>query len=275
MGRDIRQLGRQHERALLDALDATAVDVQAAERREMQDSFDRPTPNTLRGVYVQRTKNRVPVAEVGLSRGLESSNRNRGPGRYLAPQIEGGSRRLKALEKLVGSLPSGKGDVTGLSSGGAFYLVPARFAKLDAYGNVSRGQIVQIMSQLRLFQGAESVSRNLVRRDGYQADGNTLRTAKKALQLRNAAFRRAGGQYFVVGPNARRGLAPGIYQRQVASRGLTGAPSPRPRPVFLFVDSVTYGQTFDFEAAARYEAERSFPRRLDEMLARHVRLGSA
>jgi hypothetical protein len=150
--------------------------------------------------------------------------------------------------------------------------VPGRAARLDAYGNISRGQIVQILSQLRAFTGAETVSRNLVRRDGTRDKGNESTTAKKALQLRNAAFRRAGGQYFAVGPQPRGGLVPGIYQRQVATRRLTGAPSPRPRPIMLFVDRVQYEQRFDFWRAGQLAIEHGYPRNLDAALAKHASL---
>jgi hypothetical protein len=155
-----------------------------------------------------------------------------------------------------------------------FYIVPGRYARLDAYGNVERGLILQVLSQLRLFQGAETVSRNLVRRDGYRDDRSTRATPQEARRLRQAAFRRQGGQFFVVG-DARTsgGLLPGIYQRQVASRGLVGPASRRPRPVFLFVSSVNYEQIFDFWRAGELAIERNYPRRLDEALARYAGAG--
>ncbi len=264
MARDIRALGRQHERALLVALDRTAVDVQAAERAEMQDSFDRPTPYTLRGVFVQRTRNRVPEAAVGLPSQRQSGAR--GAGVYLEPQIEGGRRELKGFERRIRQL--------GVMDGTQF-IVPGRFARLDAYGNVSRGQILQVLSQLRAFGGAETVSRNLVRRDGTRDNQDRSTTREDAARRRTAAFRRAGGQYFAVGPAPRGGLQPGIYQRQVLGARTAGPADRRPRAVFLFVDRVSYEQRFDFYAAAEYAAERSFPRRLDEALAQAVAGGSA
>jgi hypothetical protein len=253
---DIRQLGRGHRRAMLVALDATAVDLGAAEVREIDDSLDRPTPFTRRAVFVQRTQGGVAEARVGLK---DDGGGQRAAVRWLEPNIEGGGRALKSFEKSIRGL--------GVMDGTQF-MVPGRFARIDAYGNVSRGQIVQILSQLRAFTGAETVSRNLIRRDGTRDKGNAAGTAKEAARLRAAAFRRAGGQYFAVGPFRSGGLKPGIYQRQVATRRLAGAPSPRPRPIFLFVDRVSYEQRFDFWSAGDYEIERAWPRNFDTALAR-------
>jgi hypothetical protein len=261
---DIRQLGRGIRRAQLEALDATALDVKAAEQLEIDDSFDNPTPFTRNALFVQRTQGGVPEARVGLKDDY-SGNNGRGQSTYLRAQIEGGGRHLKSFEKSIRGL--------GVMDGTQF-IVPGRAARLDAYGNISRGQIVQILSQLRAFTGAETVSRNLVRRDGTRDVGNEASSAKKALQLRNAAFRRAGGQYFAVGPQRRGGLAPGIYQRQVATRRLTGAPSPRPRPIMLFVDRVQYEQRFNFWGAGQLAIDRGHPRRLDEALAKYARFDS-
>ena len=262
MARDIRQLGRQVQFAQVVALTRTAQDVRAAEQREVDDSFDRPTPFTRNAFYVKPATRQLPEAAVGIK---DDSTSGRGPRRWLEAGIEGGNRQLKGLEKAIRSL--GVMD-------GSQYIVPGRYARLDAYGNVSRGQIVQILSQLRAFTGAESVSRNLVRRDGFNENDDRRLTRAEAARKRAAAFRRAGGQYFAVGPAPRGGLRPGIYQRQVASRRLTGAPSPRPRAVFIFVDRVSYEARFAFWDAAAYEAERSFPRRFDEALAQYVREGS-
>lgn len=249
MSHDIRAQGRAIERAQLDALDRLAADVADAERREIDDSFDRPTQFTRNAIFVQRTKNRVPEARVGIKDDFGTGQR--AAVRWLRPEIEGGGRPQKAFERAIRGL--------GVMDGTQF-IVPGRYAQLDAYGNISRGQLMQILSQLRTFTGAETVSRNLPRRDGD----------KKNTQKINAAFRRAGGQYFAVGPAPRGGLRPGIYQRQVTSRRLVGAASPKPRPVMIFVDRVEYEQRFAFWDAGRFAIQRHWPQRLDEALSRHA-----
>jgi hypothetical protein len=237
---DIRQLGREAEFAAVVALTRTAQDVRAAEQREIDDSFDRPNPYTRNAIFVRPATRQTMEAQVGIKDDLSGGRGARAQSTYLEPQIEGGGRRLKAFERALRSL--GVMD-------GTQYVVPGQAARIDAYGNIERGQILQVLSQLRAFTGAETVSRNLVARK------------------RAAAFRRAGGQYFAVGPYKRGGLAPGIYQRQVASRRLVGPASPRPRPVMIFVDRAQYEQRFDFWSAGRFAIERSFPRRLSEAVA--------
>jgi hypothetical protein len=254
---DIRQQVRAIARAQLDGLDRLALDVQAAEVREIDDSFDRPTPWTRNAVFVQRTQNKVPLALVGLK---DDAGGNRAAKRWLGVGIEGGGRPLKSFERSIRGLGVMDGDQ---------FIVPGRYAKLDAYGNISRGQIVQILSQLRAFTGAETVSRNLVRRDGSRDVGNNAANTAEARRLRAAAFRRAGGQYFAVGPAPRGGLVPGIYQRQVASRGLVGPASRKPRLVMLFVGRADYESRFDFWRAGELAIERNAERRFQEALARH------
>lgn len=255
MARDIRSQGRAIDRAQLEALDRLAVDVADAEVREIDDSFDGATPFTRNSVFVQRTRNRVPEARVGLKNDYGTGQR--GAVRWLRPEIEGGGRPQKAFERAI----RGLGVMDGTQ-----YIVPGAYAQLDAYGNISRGQLMQILSQLRAFTGAETQSRNLPRDGDYERN----RSGRTPGQVRRAAYRRALGQYFAVGPMPRGGLRPGIYQRQVAGRRLVGPASPKPRPVLIFVDRVEYERRFAFWDAGHYAIQRHWPQRMDEALARYA-----
>ena len=263
MARDIRQLGRQVQFAQVVALTRTAQDVRVAEQREVDDSFDRPTPYTRNAFYVKPATREMPEAVVGIK---DDGGAQRGAVRWLDVQVRGGGRPLKGFERALRSL--------GVMDGTQF-VVPGSAARLDAYGNISRGQIIQILSQLRAFTGAETVSRNLVRRDGYRDPKSASATAAEARRLRQNAFRRAGGQYFAVGPAPRGGLRPGVYQRQVLKARTAGPADPRPRAVMIFVDRAQYERRFAFWDTARYAAEASYPRRFDEALAQYVRAGGA
>jgi hypothetical protein len=253
MARDIRDQGRAIARAQLEALDRLGDDVRVAEVLEIDDSFDRPTSFTRSAIFLQRTKNKVPEVRVGIKDDFGTGQR--GAVRWLRPQIEGGSRAQKSFERAI----RGLGVMDGTQ-----YIVPGAYAQLDAYGNISRGQLMQILSQLRTFTGAETQSRNLPRDGDYERN----RSGRTPGQVRRAAYRRAGGQYFAVGPYQRGGLRPGIYQRQVASRRMVGPASPKPRPVMIFVERVAYEQRFAFWSAGEYAIQRNWPRRLDEALAR-------
>lgn len=237
---------RRFNAALATALTRTAVQVRTEVLASMPRLLDRPTPYTLRQLrYVGATADRLAaavgfgVASVTDQRGAPIGYRDLGPGetpagKYLQPQIEGGSRRLKRLEvalKAIGALPAG------------WFSVPGQGASIDAYGGVSRGQIVQVLSQLRVQLVAGS-QRNL---------------AAGARGI--AAQRKAGGRFFVIRPGEGRGQ-PGIYQREFIGRNVT--------PVFIFVKSVAYSKRFDFDRIAGGLAEQNLPVQIQRSLAEQL-----
>lgn len=209
--------------AVATALTRTAVAARKAVQAALPATFDRPTPYTVRQVkYVGATAAK-PVAAVGFN--VEAIGDIHGrivryaataPGEtpasvYLQPQIEGGRRGAKRLEvalRAAGALPAD------------WFAVPGQGAKLDAFGNMSRGQIIQVLSQLRIQLLAGS-QRNL---------SDDARS-----QIR--AQRRAGGRFFVVKPGAK--IQPGVYQREFFGRNIT--------PVLIFVRSTNYRKRFDFD----------------------------
>ena len=237
---------RRFNAALATALTRTAVQVRTEVLASLPRLLDRPTPYTLRQLrYVGATADRLAaavgfnVASVTDQRGAPIGYRDLGPGetpagKYLQPQIEGGSRRLKRLEvalKAIGALPAG------------WFAVPGAGASIDAYGGVSRGQIVQVLSQLRVQLVAGS-QRNL---------------AAGARGI--AAQRKAGGRFFVIRPGEGRGQ-PGIYQREFIGRNVT--------PVFIFVKSVAYSKRFDFDRIAGGLADQVLPVQIQRSLAEQL-----
>lgn len=237
MGRDIRAFSKDAAFAQVVALTRTGQDVKAAEEHEIRDVFDRPTPFTQRAVYLRTATKARPEATVGLKDDFDGS---RGASHWLDANIKGGRRRHKAFEKLL--MKVGMPD--------DMFAVPGKFARLDAYGNMSRGQLVQILSQLRVPDLAGSV-RALPRRGSAKyADQN-----KRIDQTIKRAYRRAGGQYFMV-PNRRGRMLPGVYLR--ANSAKVG-PQVRPRPVLIFVKSTAYEDRYDFHYVAENTAAKRFP----------------
>ncbi len=237
--REIEQIERQRRFAVAVALTRTAQDVAGAELEEIARAFDRPTPYTMGALRVQPATKDKLEAVVMLKDDSYVSKAGIAPAKYLLPQIEGGSGHLKRFERVLqmaGWMPAG------------WRAVPGRFARLDAYGNVSRGQIIQILSQLRLTTTA-----------GY--DRNISLDPKK----RRAAFKRAGGQYFAL-PKGRGKLLPGIYQARDTAWGRAA-----PRPVFIFVRGVLFRERFAFAEVAERTARERFPIRFDEALAMALR----
>jgi hypothetical protein len=248
-------------RTVATALTRTAVQVAEAERREIDDVFDRPVEFTRQAIYVSpaqggSTRTRVtqdargqnvvvnmgpnlqPVqAEVGVK---NEAGRGRPAIKWLQYHIEGGRRRLKGYElllKTAGHLPEG------------MVTVPGRFAKIDSYGNMSRGQILQVLSQLRIdsYQGSTRSLQKLA--SAYKGRGvKSLKTRLLSQQ------RRAGGE-FVVFPNGRGRLRPGIYRMRNTAWGRTD-----PQPILMFVSKAQYeAERFDFFYVAQKAIGRHLP----------------
>jgi hypothetical protein len=206
------------------ALTQTAKDAQAQVEGEIKRVFDKPTPYTLKAVFVKSASKRDLTATVKLK---DESFKGVPAVRYLIYHITGGARDRKGFEKLLikaGVMPPQS------------YAIPTRAAKLDAYGNVPRGVINSILSQLQ-------ASRDPLSRET---------AASKQRQLRRKKARPS--RYFVAYPGRLRTkhLKPGIYER--VTFGFGGAI----RPVFLFTDSppryrkrLPFYETIDRTVAAR------------------------
>ncbi len=197
------------------ALTRTAVEVRKGLQAEMRRVFDRPTRFTLNSLFVKGANARDLTAVVWLKRRDVFG----GP-HYLEPQIFGGTRPLKPFEKRLqraGLLPPG------------MYAVPGEGARLDSYGNMSRGQIVQILSQLRTFTEA-----------GFDPHPTASRRSKHNMAK--------AGRFFVGRPGGGK-LPPGVWQR---------LPS-KIVPVLIFVRAPRYAQRFRFYEVAERIGRQQFP----------------
>lgn len=133
---------------------------------------------------------------------------------YLYPDVVGGSRSLKRFEirlKNAGLLPPG------------MFVVPAKGAVLDRYGNLDLGQLVAVLSKLGTIREATNYGR----------------------RRRNNRY--ATAQYFV---SRGERLHRGVWQL---------LPGRRLMPVYLFVDSVSYRRIFEFDRVAWESALRFLP----------------
>lgn len=261
---------RRFAAGLATALTATAKAVQTAQQAEMRDVFDRPTRWTLGAVYVQPAAAAKLEAAVGI---MDNPFGGRPPIKWLRWQIRGGLRTPTALERRLMAAGAMPNDMR---------LVPGRFARLDAFGNISTGQIRQILSQLRieLSSGATSAlprvsgaDRRLIararRRSGFVGpiSGSALKDARARVNRVNAAYKRAGGQ-FVAFPLGRGKLRPGIYQ--VRDFGALGRSDPR--PVLIFVSKAQYETgRYDFDYVSQLAIRRHLPAQVDAAMADQLR----
>lgn len=224
------------------ALTRTAQDVRKAIKDEFPRVFDRPTPWTMNSLFLKPATKKRQEARVWLkdyaSKGIPAT-------KYLGPQIFGGARNFKRFEKAlqrVGILPPG------------MIAVPGDAAKLDAYGNMSRGQIIQLLSY---FSAHSEV--------GYLANMSEKRRA--ALHKRNE-----GMEYFVLRTKWGK-LPPGIYQRTKTQ--VAGKRGPRMqsgvKPVLIFVKPADYKKRLPFfEVAERtvlMKLDRNFEMALEQAIA--------
>lgn len=123
--------------AIVKALNNTAYKARADVIEEMKSVFFRPTPYTLRSVlYEKATKDKL-YSRVYINN--EATGTSLSPLQYLFPQIEGGERNRKGMEKLLERkyiiLPHQ-------------YLMPLE-VPFDRYGNVRAGVIQRIISGLQ------------------------------------------------------------------------------------------------------------------------------
>lgn len=209
--------------------------VRAAEQREMRDVFDKPTPYTLNSTFLRPATKRDLQATVWLKDVGGSTPADK----FLGPQIRGGGRELRPFERQLrsaGILPAG------------MFVVPGQAATLDAYGNISRGQIVEILSYFRTFGAA-----------GYSA--NT--TDAKRSKLARGTKKKQGFGYFV--GRAADGKAPlGVWKRIHFGLGTAI------KPIMIFVDRARYQAIYDFPFVARYTFQRVWPQEFSAAMAQAI-----
>lgn len=119
------------------ALTRTAKASQGDVVSAMKRNFDRPTPFTLNSTYTKPATKRHLVAEVGIK---DWAAKGTPAARYLSPLIHGGPRGDKRSERALrirGLLPRGR------------FLIPGDDAPLNRYGNVTAGQVVKALSNIR------------------------------------------------------------------------------------------------------------------------------
>lgn len=233
--------GRVIRSATLRALNSAGFSAMQAAEKEILKIFDRPTPWIQKGV--RYTKARYNNLEVKIGFDLWGNKSGVTASQVLNAEIWGGSRRLKRHEvalRRMGILPEG------------MTIVPGEAAKLDAYGNMQSGQIVQILSWFQAFG-----------EQGYRANMNNSGKSRLMRGSKKAGSR--GFSYFVL-KKLHGKLLPGIYQRyEFATSGVRKAQitDTSVKPVMIFVRTTHYKRRFDFfnltERAAKLEFDKQFP----------------
>jgi hypothetical protein len=181
--------------------------------KEMRRVFDRPTAFTLNALKVERaTKRRLEARVV-----LKDPTRIDDEHHYLNVETAGGTRGFKPFEaRLLRKriIPAGE------------YAVPGQGADMDAFGNMKRGQITQVLSYFDAFGDA-----------GFRA--NMGDRGRK--RLGKTTKKKRGFAYFTAKPGNKQNLKPGIYKR--VDTGFGGAIS----RVLLFSRASAYQPRIDLQ----------------------------
>lgn len=261
VARQVRQVPAIARDASVVAINETLRSGRQAVYAAMQRVFDRPTPYALNALRIEPADGGAQQlrGEVAVKGKQDVGGSAVPPQSFLRAEILGGARRWKRLEVALmrsGILPRG------------WFAIPGKGARLDQYGNMSRGQVVQVMSFLQLFAVARGE-----RKAGYRNNS----TAKSRARIRAGTANRFGLELFVSSPLQafRRGdLPPGIWSRQVNTRTKRTAGPPAPlRAVVVFVKGARYRQRLDFFGELERHAGAQLPRAIDAgvMRARRAR----
>lgn len=209
--------------------------------------LDRPTrytKNMMRVKYANRTnlKSEIKVKDSATitKRGMH------GPNEVLGHLFTGGPRRGKGFEGLMrqaGILPAG------------MFAVPGSGATLDAYGNLSRGLIVQLLSYFSAFQET-----------GFRANmSEKKRKSFERRYMRKHIKSASTFKFFVARPQDETGLHPGIWMRVGFGVGQSI------KPILIFVKSTNYKRYFNLQEIVdrivkrdvEFEFKKAFQRAMD------------
>ena len=226
-GNVMAEIKKQIPFAIAKALNDVAAEVRKSERIEMENVFNKPTPYTLNSIFFKKaTKQKFEVNIIIRN----EAGKGTPPVKYLEPQIYGGTRGAKSSELQLRE--------KGLMDNNMFW-TPGVGARLNQYGNISPGHIVQIMSALKSFREA-----------GYLAnygEGNTVGKRKSKNPLANKIF---------VQKDWGKSLYPGVYQR--SKTGL--------KPLLIFLENPQYKQRFDFFKVGETVYDKQFEIKFNEAI---------
>lgn len=233
--------------ALANALNKTALQAKSEIQTKMMQVFDRPTPWVIKSIGPRRpedfaTKRRLS-AEVGFrDKWQDTTDRT-----MVSPHVEGGGRHYKAMEArllAMGMIPPG------------YNAVPGGAAKLDAYGNMSPGQISQLLNVLGTYTESGFNKANIKTRKRL-AKGN----AKKGVYgfeyfvsyggIGRTNLSLSGGE-MVRSQIHKSHLLPGVYQRVNTGFGTSL------KPILIFVKQAKYKSRLDFFGIAKKVVDRDF-----------------
>lgn len=253
----IRAVQRQLPFVAARSLTITGQAARSALREELSKKLDRPKPYTTRqAIQVRQATKQSLAVTVGVGVEYDAPSKGTPYQKVLAHHFTGGSRPFTKFE---GALRRGGYLGTGE------VVVPAGGATLDAYGNLSQGFIVKIMSILRLFaeQGyrANETDRGRAKREKIRQRRSKngadylVKSAGGKMVRRN--YVEIGGKVYFVSRGRGHWFGRGSWQRgrnQHLPAGIwekAGIHGADVKPLVLFVKAGTYQKRFDMPATVK------------------------
>lgn len=195
----IRRYYAEHKRqmpfAMSKAINDVAYMIKDDWGAQAKRVFENPVPLTQKPGYVYKTATKANLsARVGLK---DFVAKGTAPNKYLYAQVYGGHRASKRSEnalRLIGAMDPGD------------FIIPVKDSAasvLDSYGNVKKGLMTQILSDLRAFQYSGAQQNRAV---GKAARYFAIRYKGQSGNLSPGVYKRVKGQrpikvlHFVKGP---------------------------------------------------------------------------
>jgi DUF971 family protein len=193
LSRALRELGEAKlPKALARASTLTAYKVRDEIADKMASEFDRPTPVTLKSLFIKAAKPKGNAARVWFK---DSFNSGIPADKYLQPQVQGGARGHKRFEKaLIAKGLIGSGE----------YAIPTRDV-MNAFGNVPGALSVKILSGLGAAETTSGVTANASGSRRSKKKGNArryfiakIKNTKAIWEAKQTAFGRAIRPMFII-----------------------------------------------------------------------------
>lgn len=236
--------------AAAKALTRCAQIAQANASMQIRQKLDRPTRYSMDMLFNKpATKTNLTAmlyVKDGLGGSITQKTNGKSQADVLGHLFTGGKREWKRFEKLMhqaGIMP------TNMSA------IPGDAAPLDAYGNIPRAFIVQLLAYFKAFGEQGSLS------------NMTDRTRSRFEKKQGRAIAGAGVQYFIVkNKRGANGLYPGIWKRVTMYGGSAV------KPIIIFGKRrPEYARRFDLLAIMEDARDDNFAQEFNEAMAEAIR----
>jgi hypothetical protein len=214
--------------AVAQAMTDAAKAADSKIRNDMSRYIDRPTPFTAKSTYVTFANPNRMRAEVGFK---QFATKGTPAGKYLSAMARGGDRSHKRSEtilRMAGAIRSGQ------------YITPLRGWQGDPYGNVPRGTMSMVLSQLKAYGGSLS----------YMNASGSARSQRK---------RQTAGQFFM----SRSG-------RAILYRAPDGGRDSTETAFMVLDDAPNHERRFPIVRLLNEEVAREYPRLIESSLRKEL-----